>query len=50
MPRGKKVGCYLFRRLPWYGKLLVPVVILTGFLYLAALLVEILCNQRMGWS
>lgn len=41
MRRAKKMGGWLFRKLPWYGKLLVPVVVLTGFIYLAALLVDI---------
>lgn len=41
MRRAKKIGGYLFRRLPWHGKLLVPVVVLAGFIYLAALLVDI---------
>lgn len=29
----KKVGGWFYRKLPWYGKLLVPVVVLVAILY-----------------
>lgn len=35
MRQAKKVGRSLFRRLPWHGKLLVPLVLLAGLIYLA---------------
>jgi hypothetical protein len=29
----KKVGGWFYRKLPWYGKVLVPVVVLVAILY-----------------
>ncbi|MGP5031422.1 hypothetical protein ACTXJG_08300 [Glutamicibacter arilaitensis] len=41
MRKAKKVGRSLFRRLPWYGKLLVPFVVLAGMVYVAYELAKI---------
>jgi|GEM_PF-5966204 len=29
----KRVGGWLFRKIPWYGKILVPFVLVAGALY-----------------
>lgn len=30
----KKIGGWLFRKLPWYGKVLVPILMIVAALYL----------------
>lgn len=38
----KRVGSWLYRKLPWYGKILVPIFVLVGAFYLVEWLAGVL--------